>query len=131
MKDIEKYITSVVSKWVLMFSDIERVRYAYDAMSDFHIVEVSPEKVRTENEEFASEELALWDDFMDRFPDADLLICGPSDVNDMSNIIYDSTAEYSMTGVVSNGFETDYVFDIQYFDDSFTFDNFNNYLIAA
>ena len=38
---------------------------------------------------------------------------------------------YLETGVVSKGLESNFVFDIPCFDDSFTFDSFNNYLIAA
>lgn len=124
MMNEKKYITSVVSTWMEKFSDIESIRYAYDEISGFHIVEVSPESVRTDNSDFADEESNLWMNFMELYPDADLLISEPSDVNDMSNIIY-----VSEKASVSD-YTTFFDYDLSDYDESYSFD-MSNYSIAA
>lgn len=124
MMNEKEYITSVVNTWMEKFSDIESIRYAYDEISGFHIVEVSPESIRTDNVDFADEESNLWMNFMELYPDADLLISEPSDVNDMSNIIY-----VSEKASVSD-YTTVFGYDLSGYDESYSFD-MSNYSIAA
>lgn len=124
MMNEKEYITSVVNTWMEKFSDIESIRYAYDEISGFHIVEVSPESIRTDNVDFADEESNLWMNFMELYPDADLLISEPSDVNDMSNIIY-----VSEKASVSD-YTTVFGYDLSDYDESYSFD-MSNYSIAA
>lgn len=126
MNDIEKYITQNVGSWAKKYPDIESVRYAYDKISGFHIVEVSPETVRTDNEDFASEELNLWMNFMECYPDAELLISGPSDVNDMSNIIYESAPVLSRKNIIADNCD----YNCINYNDTYSFD-MSNYSIAA
>lgn len=85
----QNYLKSVLYKWVNQFEGI-MVRYAYDAVTEYHIIEVEPEKIRRENDEYKEAELHLWMDFMRKYPDESLLICAPSDTNDMSNEIFSS-----------------------------------------
>lgn len=126
MMNEKEYIKSIVSVWMEKFSDIESIRYAYDDVSGFHIVEVSPASVRTENELFAEEESNFWMNFMAKYPNSDLLVSEPSDVNDMSNIIYESSPKISEI-VSSFG---DFTYNCLEYDNSYSFDT-TNYSIAA
>lgn len=88
MKESEFLITTL-KEWCEMFEGI-RVRYAYDAVSEYHIVEIEPESIRRGNEQYKSAEFTLWTAFMEKYPNADLLICEPSDTNDMTNCLFDN-----------------------------------------
>lgn len=65
------------------------IRYAYDEISDFHIIEVSPESVRRGLEEYIKMESKLWSDFFELYPNEDILISEISSVNNMSNILFE------------------------------------------
>ena len=56
---------------------------AYDAVTEYHIVEVKPEEIRRGNADYKKMEMQLWMDFMEQYPDECLLICAPS--NDIFN----------------------------------------------
>lgn len=83
------FLIQTLNDWCQQFDGIH-VRYAYDTNTDYHIIEVDPESVRRGNEMYKKAELALWMDFMENFPDSDLLICEPSAANQMSNCLFDS-----------------------------------------
>lgn len=65
------------------------IRYAYDEISDFHIIEISPESIRRGLEEYAKMESKLWSDFFELYPDEDILISEISSINNMSNILFE------------------------------------------
>ena len=65
------------------------LRYAYDATTDYHIIEVYPESVRRGNESYIEMECDLWRDFHDLYPQEDILISETDETNDMSNLIYE------------------------------------------
>lgn len=88
MKEKE-FLINALTEWCKRFEGIH-VRYAYDATSEYHIVEVDPESIRRGNEEYKEAELALWTAFMEAYPEADLLISEPSRINNMENCLFES-----------------------------------------
>lgn len=88
MKETD-FLINALNEWCKQFEGIH-VRYAYDAATEYHIVEVDPESIRRGNKEYKDAEMALWTQFMEAFPEADLLISEPSKVNDMTNCLFDS-----------------------------------------
>jgi hypothetical protein len=88
MSEIE-FIKKTLKEWCERFVGIH-VRYAYDAVSEYHIIEVDPESIRRGNDEYKEAELSLWTAFMELYPNADLLITKPSEANDMSNCLFNS-----------------------------------------
>ena len=66
------------------------LKYAYDKDTDFHIIEVSPESIRTGNTNYMEMEYQLWNDFYDMFPEEDLLISDVDNINNMENIMYEN-----------------------------------------
>ena len=84
-----EYIIRTLKLWCEQFDGIH-VRYAYDAKSEYHIVEVDPESVRRGNDLYKKAELAFWSAFMSDFPESDLLICEPTRSNDMANCLFES-----------------------------------------
>ena len=73
----KEYILQQVDKLTTMFDGIE-LRYAYDQMSNFHIIEVTPESIRRGNEDFVNQEYEIDKEFSELFPDEDLLITEPN-----------------------------------------------------
>lgn len=69
------------------------IRYAFDNLTDFHIVEVSPEKVRRGNKDYVKLESNFWYDFAHLFPEYDLQITGIDELNDMSNLIFETSSD--------------------------------------
>lgn len=88
MKEKE-FLINALTEWCKRFEGIH-VRYAYDATSEYHIVEVDPESIRRGNDEYKEAELALWTAFMEAYPEADLLISEPSRINNMENCLFES-----------------------------------------
>ena len=89
MKETD-FLINALNEWCKQFEGIH-VRYAYDAATEYHSVEVDPESIRRGNIEYKEAEMALWTQFMEAFPEADLLISEPSRMNDMSNCLFDSS----------------------------------------
>lgn len=85
------FLINALKEWQKRFDGIH-VRYAYDAASEYHIVEVDPESIRRGNDEYKKAEISLWDSFTKLFPNSDLLISEPWEGNDMTNCLYDSTS---------------------------------------
>ena len=57
-------------------------------MTDFHIIEISPENIRRRDDEYIRWESDMWNDFFAMFPDEDLLISKPCESNDMYNVLF-------------------------------------------
>lgn len=130
----QDFLKKVLRKWNELFEGIN-LKYAYDAVTEYHIVEVSPEEIRRGSAEYKKTEMRLWMEFMDQYPSESLLICAPSDANDMSNLLFtnDFVGDfYAQEEVSSNSFAFTlddycrvYAFDMEkYFGD-------NNYALAA
>ena len=86
------FIKARLAEWTLRFPGIH-LKYAYDDMIEFHIVEVSPEQIRNEDENYLKAENELWNDMTEKYPSEDIQITKPSEINDMSNILYDNQAQ--------------------------------------
>ena len=86
----EEFIIKTLIEWCTRFEGIH-VRYAYDVNSEYHIVEVDPESIRRGNDLYKQAELSFWKSFMRDFPESDLLICEPSESNDMSHCLFDNS----------------------------------------
>lgn len=69
------------------------LRYAYDEITEFHIIEVSPESIRGGDASYVRMACDLWDSFHERFPDEDLLISDVDETNDMSNLLYENKSD--------------------------------------
>jgi hypothetical protein len=82
-----QYIKNQLKLWDQKFEGIH-IRYAFDVEANFHMVEIDPEKIRRGNAEYKQQELDFWMNFMKLYPEENLLISEPSDINDMSNVIY-------------------------------------------
>lgn len=131
------FLIQTLKDWCQQFDGIH-VRYAYDTNTDYHIIEVDPESVRRGNELYKKAELALWIDFMEKYPDSDLLICEPSATNQMSNCLFDSSqrqindqdmeffwsAIFNVANITSLSSKSTYAKSNQYIDS-------NEYEIAA
>lgn len=85
----QEFLINTLKEWSSRFEGI-RINYAYDVVTEYHIVEVEPEKIRRGSTEYKNAEMQLWMSFMELYPDANLLITKPSNANDMTNIVYSS-----------------------------------------
>lgn len=84
------FILNKLEKLGNKLNDVE-IRYSYDKISEFHIVEISPETIRRGNNDYMEWEENTWDEFDSMFPTEDLLISGPTDIKN-SEIIYEKVA---------------------------------------
>ena len=87
-----QYIKNQLELWDQKFEGIH-IRYAFDVETNFHMVEIDPEKIRRGNAEYKQQELDFWMNFLKLYPDENLLISEPSDINDMSNVIYSNMTD--------------------------------------
>ena len=71
------------------------LRYAYDSVTSFHIIEVYPESVRRGCDEYTEMEYDLWIDFHKQYPEEDLLISEVDSTNDMSRLLYEHVPSVS------------------------------------
>lgn len=92
MKESE-YLIQVLKEWCSRFEGIN-VRYAYDANTSYHIIEVDPESIRRGSEQYKQAELGLWISFAEKFPESDLLVCKPARSNDMSNCLFQNKRDF-------------------------------------
>ena len=95
MKESE-FLIKVLEEWCSRFEGIH-VRYAYDANTLYHIIEVDPESIRRGSEQYKQAELDLWMSFAEKYPKADLLVCKPSKANDMSNCLFQNKSDFLST----------------------------------
>jgi hypothetical protein len=84
-----RYIINVLRIWAEKYEGIH-IKYAYDKGSEFHIVYVTPDSIRRGSDEYMHDELELYDNFHKEFRDSDLLITNPLELDDMSNLLYNS-----------------------------------------
>lgn len=89
----QEFLKETLEKWKSLFEGIE-LKYAYDAVTEYHIVEVKPEEIRRGNADYKKMEMQLWMDFMEQYPDECLLICDPSDANDMTNVLFETKSDW-------------------------------------
>ena len=87
-----QYIKNQLESWNKQFEGIH-IRYAFDVEANFHMVEIDPEKIRRGNTEYKQQELDFWINFLKLYPEENLLISEPSNINDMSNVIYSNMAD--------------------------------------
>lgn len=64
------------------------IRYAYEEVTGFHVIEISPESTRRGDDVYMEWEYSVWKEFASLFPDEDLLISNEDETNDMANLIY-------------------------------------------
>ena len=83
----KQYITNRLKLWNKQFDGIH-IKYAFDVETNFHIVEISPEEIRRGNDEYKQQELDFWMKFLKLYPNENLLISEPSDMNEAANSIY-------------------------------------------
>lgn len=105
------------------------LRYAFDEITDFHIIEVYPESIRRANEDYMKLESDLWTEFYSLYPNEDILISEVCESNDMTNVIYDSSLDYQdIVDKIVYTYVKPYKFDIA---DCYIEAGENNYALAA
>lgn len=80
------WIIETIKEWCNKYAGIH-VRYAYEVRTAWNIIEVSPESIYT-SKEFMKDQHQLYLEFMELFPEKDLLISEPREEYDMSNTLY-------------------------------------------
>lgn len=89
MKETEFIINSINFLKTILHNDSKlHIVYAYDKLTNFHIVEISPENIRRANNLYMDWEYNTIKEFTELFPNSDILISDIDKSNDMSNIIY-------------------------------------------
>lgn len=130
----QEFIKNILKAWETLFEGI-KIKYAYDAVTEYHIVEVKPEEIRRGSVEYKKAEMQLWIDFMEKYPDECLLICAPSDANDMTNVLFETKSTWTIImqeDVFSDSFsytQDDY-YKVYSNNNKVGFDN-NYYALAA
>lgn len=116
----------IISNLEVLSNKIQGIyaKYAYDNISDFHIIEISPESIRRGNEEYMEWESSMWDQFYDLYPDEDILISEPDETDNMTNILFETTP-------VRQSYEMMFSFDTGAWKNESTFDPNNNNQLAA
>lgn len=105
------------------------LRYAFDEITGFHIIEVFPESIRRGNEAYMKLESDLWTEFYSLYPNEDILISEVCESNDMTNVIYDSSLDYQdIVDKIVYTYVKPYKFDIT---DCYIEAGENNYALAA
>lgn len=90
MKSSSEFIIETLKSWKRQFKGIE-LRYAFQNLNSCHLIEVSPKFYMNDCEQYKSAEEKLWMDFLDQYPDEEILITSPSDCHDMiSDVRYNS-----------------------------------------
>lgn len=125
----------IIERLKMISSKIKDVslRYAFDVRSNFHIVEVSPDGIYSNDGEYRLLESDVEMEFMSKFPDEDILFSERSDLNDMTNLIFEISP-----CVMSFRFDSVFDSSVTLGDDSYAFDidnklrvMENNYCLAA
>lgn len=65
------------------------IRYGFDSISNFHIIEIAPESIRRGSLEYVELEGKLWNDFYHNFPNEDILICEMSESVIANELIFE------------------------------------------
>lgn len=87
------------------------LRYAYDKITSFHIIEVYPEDIRRGNTSYMELEHDLWINFQKSYPNEDLLISEVDNINDMSNLVFE---KIPVDRIDINGFNEENLFTIKF-----------------
>ena len=130
----QEFLKKALKEWVSLFEGI-KLKYGYEGVTEYHIVEVKPEEIRRGSVDYKRAEMQLWMDFMEQYPDECLLICAPSEANDMTNVLFETRQVWTI--LVQNNIFSD-SFDYTpnesynvYSKNTFVgYDN-NNYVLAA
>ncbi len=83
-EEITNEIIETLISWETRFPAI-RMRYAYDDISEYHIIEITGPSYSKGSEDYEKAEVELWFEIS---PHADLLITEPSEANNMSNVLW-------------------------------------------
>lgn len=129
----QEFLKETLEKWKSLFEGIE-LKYAYDAVTEYHIVEVKPEEIRRGNADYKKMEMQLWMDFMEQYPDECLLICAPSEANDMTNVLFEIKSDWGIQKeeAYSNRINyTSYDYNLVYLDNTEIGLDINDYALAA
>ena len=126
--DVNEYIVKKLKSIATNFKGIT-LKYAFDAITDYHIIEVSPESIRRGCVDYMEQENDLWVEFFTLFPNKDILISEICKSNDMTAVIYDSSLDYP---VVAETVAYTGKFLYQYnFQDNSIEAGIHNYALAA
>lgn len=130
----QEFLKKTLEEWESLFEGI-KLKYAYDAVTEYHIVEVKPEEIRRGSEVYKKAEMQLWMDFMEQYPDECLLICAPSDANDMSNVLFETKPAWTIRlqdEAFSDSFDYNYNYNqVLSNNTKANLYNNNNYTLAA
>lgn len=85
----QEFLKKTLKGWEKLFDGI-KLKYAYDAVTEYHIVEVEPENIHRGSVYYKNVEMQLLIDFMEQYPNECLLVCAPSETNDMTNVLYET-----------------------------------------
>lgn len=88
------------------------LKYAYDRITSFHIIEVYPEDIRCNNTSYMKLEHDLWINFQNSYPNEDLLISEVDDINDMSNLLFE---KIPVDRIEINNFTGENLFTIKFY----------------
>ena len=113
-----EFLKKTLKKWESLFKGI-KIKYAYDAVTEYHIVEVKPEEIRRGSANYKKAEMQLWMDFTEQYPDECLLICAPSDANDMTNVLFETKPAWTIH------------LQKNVFSDSFFYTQYNDYQVHS
>jgi len=93
MDAVKDFIIERLKKLSNMFKGIS-IKYAFDSITEFHIIEISPENIRRRDDEYIRWESDMWNDFFAMFPDevpivdsGNLLYCIDLDFGEMDSFL--------------------------------------------
>ena len=129
----QDFLKKTLKKWETLFDGI-KLKYAYDAVTEYHIVEVEPENIRRGSVDYKKAEMQLWIDFMEQYPNECLLLCAPSEANDMTNVLFETESAWTILPKIVSKDSFGYIqydyFKVHSINTELGFDN-NNYTLAA
>jgi antitoxin component HigA of HigAB toxin-antitoxin module len=89
-KSAVDFIISRLKEMVNTFENIH-IKYSYDDIANFHVIEVAPNNIRYEDRHFVEMEAALWKDFAENYPREEICIDEFDDLNDANETLYENT----------------------------------------
>ncbi|MDR0989554.1 MAG: hypothetical protein LBM06_08905 [Prevotellaceae bacterium] len=83
----------IISRLKEMANEVEniRIRYSYDDIAGFHVIEVAPSSIRYDAHPYIEMEAALWKDFAKNYPNEEISIDEFDDLNDVNEMLYKNT----------------------------------------
>lgn len=88
MKEID-FLVNNVKEWSKKFPQLH-IKYAYEHSTEFHIIEVEPSSALDDDQEFRKMVHDTWRNFINQFPEAELLVDCKSDAHTMTDVKFDS-----------------------------------------